>query len=140
MTPDATAAVLQLAQATTEADAYALITAAILAGLDGNDAQAALDALPRVLEIMAEELHWPAARTKAEAAAATVFLSSMGLPPGAAPRTTASASASTGSGRTSVRRRIRWSSAISPSRVDSSDPYQSSSSRSDAGGAIIAGS
>ena len=54
------------------------------------NAQAALDALPRVVEIMAEELHWPAARAKAETAAATNFLLSMGLMPGAAPRPTAS--------------------------------------------------
>ncbi|EJF63293.1 DAO-domain-containing protein [Dichomitus squalens LYAD-421 SS1] len=52
------------------------------------NAQAALDALPRVVEIMAEELHWPAARTKAETAAATEFLLSMGLMPGATPRPT----------------------------------------------------
>ncbi|KAI0712377.1 DAO-domain-containing protein [Earliella scabrosa] len=50
------------------------------------NAQAALDALPRVIEIMTEELHWPASRAKAETAAATEFLGSMGLPPGAAPR------------------------------------------------------
>ncbi|KAH9851776.1 DAO-domain-containing protein [Lenzites betulinus] len=50
------------------------------------NAQATLDALPRVLEIMAEELHWSAARTAAEAAAATAFLGSMGLQPGAVPR------------------------------------------------------
>ncbi len=50
------------------------------------NAQAALDALPRVVEIMAEELHWSPARAKAETAAATEFLGSMGLPPGAAPR------------------------------------------------------
>ena len=50
------------------------------------NAQAALDALPRVIEIMTEELYWPASRAKAETAAATDFLGSMGLPPGAAPR------------------------------------------------------
>ena len=50
------------------------------------NAQAALDALPRVIEIMAEELRWPAARVRAETAAATEFLGSMGLMPGAAPR------------------------------------------------------
>ncbi|KAI0769123.1 DAO-domain-containing protein [Trametes elegans] len=50
------------------------------------NAQAALDALPRVVEIMAGELHWSAARQKAETAAATAFLASMGLPPGARPR------------------------------------------------------
>ncbi|KAI0357605.1 DAO-domain-containing protein [Trametes cingulata] len=50
------------------------------------NAQAALDALPRVVEIMSEELHWSPARAKAETAAATEFLGSMGLPPGATPR------------------------------------------------------
>ncbi|KAI0632262.1 DAO-domain-containing protein [Trametes polyzona] len=50
------------------------------------NAQAALDALPRVVEIMAEELHWSPARVRAETAKATEFLGSMGLPPGAAPR------------------------------------------------------
>ena len=54
------------------------------------NAQAALDALPRVIEIMAEELRWPVARVRAETAAATEFLGSMGLMPGAAPRPTAS--------------------------------------------------
>jgi len=39
---------------------------------------------------------------------------------------TAAASASTGSGRTHVRRLMRCSSAINPSRVDCSDWYQSS--------------
>ncbi|KAI0657281.1 DAO-domain-containing protein [Cubamyces menziesii] len=50
------------------------------------NAQAALDALPRVVEILAEELRWSPARAKAEFAAAQDFLASMGLPPGAAPR------------------------------------------------------
>ncbi|PIL22688.1 hypothetical protein GSI_15381 [Ganoderma sinense ZZ0214-1] len=50
------------------------------------NAQAALDALPRVVEIMAEEAHWSPARAKAETAAATEFLLTMGLMPGAAPR------------------------------------------------------
>ncbi|KAI0667678.1 DAO-domain-containing protein [Trametes maxima] len=50
------------------------------------NAQAALDALPRVVDIMTEELHWSAARAKAETAAATAFLGSMGLAPGAVPR------------------------------------------------------
>ncbi|KAH9891791.1 DAO-domain-containing protein [Cubamyces lactineus] len=50
------------------------------------NAQAALDALPRVVEILTEELHWSPARAKAEFAAAQDFLASMGLPPGAAPR------------------------------------------------------
>ena len=50
------------------------------------NAQAALDALPRVVEIMAEELHWTPARAKEETAKATAFLGSMGLPPNATPR------------------------------------------------------
>ncbi|KAH9949802.1 DAO-domain-containing protein [Amylocystis lapponica] len=47
------------------------------------NAQAALIALPRVVEIMAEELKWTRARKDAEIAKATSFLASMGLPPGA---------------------------------------------------------
>ncbi|KAI0715670.1 DAO-domain-containing protein [Cerioporus squamosus] len=50
------------------------------------NAQAALDALPRVVEIMGEELHWSSARAKEEIAKATAFLGSMGLPPNATPR------------------------------------------------------
>ncbi len=50
------------------------------------NAQATLDALPRVVELMAEEAHWSPARAKAETAAATEFLLTMGLMPGAAPR------------------------------------------------------
>lgn len=50
------------------------------------NAQAALDALPRVVELMAEELHWSPARAKAETAAGTEFLLSMGLAPGAVSR------------------------------------------------------
>ena len=50
------------------------------------NAQAALDSLPRVIEIMADELHWSGARAKQETAAATDFLGSMGLMPGAQPR------------------------------------------------------
>ena len=50
------------------------------------NAQAALDALPRVVEVMAEEAHWTPARAKAETDAATKFLLTMGLMPGAAPR------------------------------------------------------
>ncbi|PCH39804.1 DAO-domain-containing protein [Wolfiporia cocos MD-104 SS10] len=49
------------------------------------NAQAALDALPMVVEIMAEERKWSKARKVEETAAATRFLASMGLPPGALP-------------------------------------------------------
>jgi glycerol-3-phosphate dehydrogenase len=47
------------------------------------NAQAALEALPRVIDIMAEELSWNAARKKREMTQTTQFLRSMGLPPGA---------------------------------------------------------
>ncbi|OBZ69059.1 Glycerol-3-phosphate dehydrogenase, mitochondrial [Grifola frondosa] len=50
------------------------------------NAQAALDALPRVVAIMAEELKWSRARQEAEMQRATTFLASMGLPPGATSR------------------------------------------------------
>jgi glycerol-3-phosphate dehydrogenase len=44
------------------------------------NAQAALDALPRVIDIMAEECGWSTARKAAEIARACTFLTSMGLP------------------------------------------------------------
>ncbi|OCH86882.1 DAO-domain-containing protein [Obba rivulosa] len=50
------------------------------------NAQSALNALPRVVDIMAEELNWSRARSAAEIARATEFLASMGLPPHATPR------------------------------------------------------
>jgi glycerol-3-phosphate dehydrogenase len=46
------------------------------------NAQAALEALPRVIDIMAEELNWNAARRRQEMMHTTRFLQSMGLPPG----------------------------------------------------------
>jgi glycerol-3-phosphate dehydrogenase len=46
------------------------------------NAQAALEALPRVIDIMAEELNWNAARRRQEMKHTTHFLQSMGLPPG----------------------------------------------------------
>ncbi|KAH9936425.1 DAO-domain-containing protein [Fomitopsis serialis] len=49
------------------------------------NAQAALDALPRVLDIMAEECKWSSSRKAAELERATRFLASMGLPPNAEP-------------------------------------------------------
>lgn len=49
------------------------------------NAQATLDALPRVIDIMAEERKWSKERKAAELDAAVRFLASMGLPPGAAP-------------------------------------------------------
>ncbi|KZT09159.1 DAO-domain-containing protein [Laetiporus sulphureus 93-53] len=49
------------------------------------NAQAALDALPRVIDIMAEEKHWSKARKEQEMQNATHFLASMGLRPGAVP-------------------------------------------------------
>ncbi|KDQ62798.1 hypothetical protein JAAARDRAFT_149905 [Jaapia argillacea MUCL 33604] len=45
------------------------------------NAQAALESLPRVVDIMAEELHWNRAKKKLELERATKFLASMGLPP-----------------------------------------------------------
>ena len=49
------------------------------------NAQAALGALPRVVEIMAENLNWSHSRQRAEIDRATKFLASMGLPPGIEP-------------------------------------------------------
>ena len=45
------------------------------------NAQAALEALPRVIDIMAEELKWNAVRKRQEMMQTTSFLQSMGLPP-----------------------------------------------------------
>lgn len=49
------------------------------------NAQAALGALPRVVEIMTEDLNWSRSRQQAEIDRATKFLASMGLPPGIEP-------------------------------------------------------
>lgn len=49
------------------------------------NAQATLGALPRVVEIMAEDLNWSHSRQQAEIDRATKFLASMGLPPGTEP-------------------------------------------------------
>jgi glycerol-3-phosphate dehydrogenase len=46
------------------------------------NAQAALEALPRVIDIMAEDLNWNAVRKRQEMMQTTRFLQSMGLPPG----------------------------------------------------------
>ncbi|KAI0344433.1 DAO-domain-containing protein [Trametopsis cervina] len=48
--------------------------------------QAALDALPQVIDILAEELHWDRKRKEKEIEDTTVFLASMGLRPNAVPR------------------------------------------------------
>ena len=53
------------------------------------NAQAALDALPQVVDIMASELHWDNARKEAEIDSAIAFLGTMGLAPGLAPRSLA---------------------------------------------------
>ena len=53
------------------------------------NAQAALDALPQVVDIMASELHWDSARKEAEIDSAIAFLGTMGLAPGLAPRSLA---------------------------------------------------
>lgn len=47
------------------------------------NAQAALNALPRVVDIMAEDLNWSLSRKRQELKKATAFLESMGLPSGA---------------------------------------------------------
>ena len=49
------------------------------------DAQAALRALSRVVEIMAGDLNWSLSRQRAEVERTTKFLASMGLPPGIEP-------------------------------------------------------
>jgi glycerol-3-phosphate dehydrogenase len=46
------------------------------------NAQAALDALPRIIDIMAEDLNWNAVRKRQEMMQTTRFLQSMGLQPG----------------------------------------------------------
>jgi glycerol-3-phosphate dehydrogenase len=46
------------------------------------NAQAALEALPRVIDIMAEDLNWNAVRKREEMMQTTRFLQSMGLPHG----------------------------------------------------------
>ena len=48
------------------------------------NAQAAAEALPCIVDIMAEELNWSNAHKQEELARTTRFLHSMGLPPGAA--------------------------------------------------------
>ena len=47
------------------------------------NAQAAAEALPRIVDIMAEELNWSTAHKQEELARTTRFLQSMGLPPSA---------------------------------------------------------
>jgi glycerol-3-phosphate dehydrogenase len=56
------------------------------------NAQAALDALPRVIDIMAEELNWNTARKREELTYTTHFLQSMGLQPAAVPMPSSSQS------------------------------------------------
>ncbi|THH20614.1 hypothetical protein EW146_g811 [Bondarzewia mesenterica] len=67
---------------------YALTAVDVIARrcrLSFLNAQAALEALPRVVDIMSEELHWNRARKQAELERATKFLQSMGLSPNIAP-------------------------------------------------------
>ena len=69
---------------------YALTAVDVIARrcrLSFLNAQAALDALPRVVEIMSEELHWNRARKQSELVGATKFLQSMGLSPNVVPPT-----------------------------------------------------
>lgn len=66
---------------------YALTATDVIARrirLSFLNAQAAFEALPRVVDIMAEELNWSTAHKQEELARTTRFLQSMGLPPGAA--------------------------------------------------------
>lgn len=67
---------------------YALTPIDVLARrtrLSFLNAHAALDALPRVAEIMATELHWSRAEKTRQIARAIDFLASMGLAPGSIP-------------------------------------------------------
>lgn len=57
------------------------------------DAQAALAALPRVIEIMSKEIGWSRARQRAEYAHGVKFLGSMGLAPAAANESATAAAA-----------------------------------------------
>lgn len=66
---------------------YALTATDVIARrirLSFLNAQAAAEALPRIVDIMAEELNWSTAHKQEELARTTRFLQSMGLPPGAA--------------------------------------------------------
>ena len=65
---------------------YALTATDVIARrirLSFLNAQAAAEALPRVVDIMAEELNWSTAHKQEELARTTRFLQSMGLPPSA---------------------------------------------------------
>ncbi|KAJ7491186.1 FAD dependent oxidoreductase-domain-containing protein [Mycena latifolia] len=67
---------------------YALTPIDVLARrtrLSFLNAHAALEALPRVADIMAVELHWSRAEKARQVARSIAFLASMGLAPGAAP-------------------------------------------------------
>ena len=66
---------------------YALTATDVIARrirLSFLNAQAAAEALPRVVDIMAEELNWSTAHKQDELARTTLFLQSMGLPLSAA--------------------------------------------------------
>ncbi|KAH9033319.1 FAD dependent oxidoreductase-domain-containing protein [Lactarius hengduanensis] len=66
---------------------YALTATDVIARrlrLSFLNAQAAFEALPRIVDIMAEELNWSTAYKQEELARTTRFLQSMGLPPSAA--------------------------------------------------------
>jgi len=65
---------------------YALTATDVIARrlrLSFLNAQAAAEALPRIVDIMAEELNWSSAHKHDELARTTLFLQSMGLPPSA---------------------------------------------------------
>ena len=66
---------------------YALTATDVIARrirLSFLNVQAAAEALPRIVDIMAEELNWSTAHKQEELANTTRFLQSMGLPPGTA--------------------------------------------------------
>ena len=66
---------------------YALTATDVIARrirLSFLNVQAAAEALPRIVDIMAEELNWSPAHKQEELVRTTRFLQSMGLPPGTA--------------------------------------------------------
>ncbi|KAL4246593.1 Glycerol-3-phosphate dehydrogenase [Abortiporus biennis] len=67
------------------------------------NAQASLDALPRIIDIMKDELHWNKRRQKEEFEKGKEFLTSMGLRPGAEPRVSMSGIRGRGVGKVGLR-------------------------------------
>ena len=60
------------------ADERKILAAQDLGG--ANVAQAALEALPKIIDLMSEELHWSSTRKEREWKDSVAFLASMGLP------------------------------------------------------------